>query len=181
MRSTRRLRRRAIMTTRMAIAEGDRAPLWATVVATWFGVGRLRPAPGTWGSLAAILIWLFLSRWIPPAWQAPALAALAAAAVVVGIPASTRVAQALAVRDPACVVVDEVAGQWIALLWVPVSWQTLLLGFILFRGFDILKPPPVRQLERLPAGTGIVLDDVGAGVCALGAIRLLLYLGLFPR
>jgi phosphatidylglycerophosphatase A len=76
------------------------------------------------------------------------------------------------------VVIDEVAGQWIALLFVPVAWKTLLAGFILFRGFDILKPPPVRQLERLPEGTGIVVDDVAAGLYALLVMQLLLYFRL---
>ena len=60
-------------------------------------------------------------------------------------------------KDPGFVVIDEVAGQLITFIAVPVSWQSLLLGFILFRGFDIVKPPPVRMLERLPDGVGIVL------------------------
>jgi phosphatidylglycerophosphatase A len=81
-------------------------------------------------------------------------------------------------KDPQNVVIDEVAGQWITLLFVPVAWQTVLAGFILFRGFDILKPPPVRQLERLPEGTGIVVDDVAAGVYALLMMQLLLHFGI---
>jgi phosphatidylglycerophosphatase A len=73
------------------------------------------------------------------------------------------------------VVIDEVAGQWITFLFVPLSWKTLVVGFILFRGSDIVKPPPVRQLEKLPAGTGIVLDDVAAGGYALIIMQLLLH------
>ena len=154
----------------------DRAPRWATLVATFFGIGRLRPGPGTWGSLAAVLIWAGLSRFIEPAWQTLTLAGLAAIAVAIGIPAATAAAQASGLKDPQFVVIDEVAGQWITLFFAPVSWKTLLAGFILFRGFDIVKPPPVRQLEKLPSGTGIVLDDVAAGVYALAVMHLLLHL-----
>ena len=106
---------------------------------------------------------------------------MAALAVVIGIPAATRVARASRVKDPQFVVIDEVAGQWITLLFVPVAWKTLLAGFILFRGFDIVKPPPVRQLERLPEGTGIVVDDVAAGVYALAVLQLLIHFGLLTR
>jgi phosphatidylglycerophosphatase A len=95
-----------------------------------------------------------------------------------GIPAASRVAQAAAVKDPQFVVIDEVAGQLIALIAVPLAWKTFLAGFILFRVFDILKPPPVRQLERLPGGTGIVLDDVAAGIFAFLGIHLLLHFAL---
>jgi phosphatidylglycerophosphatase A len=158
------------------VVAADRAPLSATLVATFFGIGRLRPGPGTWGSLAAVLIWAGLSRFIEPAWQTLTLAGLAAIAVAIGIPAATAAAQASGVKDPQFVVIDEVAGQWITLLFAPVSWKTLLAGFILFRGFDIVKPPPVRQLEKLPSGTGIVLDDVAAGVYALAVMQLLLHL-----
>ena len=159
------------------VVAADRAPLWATLVATFFGIGRLRPGPGTWGSLAAVVIWARLSRFIEqPAWQTLTLAGLAAIAVAIGIPAATAAAQASGLKDPQFVVIDEVAGQWITLFFAPVSWKTLLAGFILFRGFDIVKPPPVRQLEKLPSGTGIVLDDVAAGVYALAVMQLLLHL-----
>lgn len=162
-------------------AAGSRAPLWANLIATFFGAGRLRPGPGTWGSLAAVLIWLGLSRFISPTWQTPALAAMVVAATAIGIPAATATAKASGVKDPQFVVIDEVAGQWITLLFAPVAWKTLLAGFILFRGFDIVKPPPVRQLEKLPWGTGIVLDDVAAGFYALAVMQLLLYLGIFSH
>jgi phosphatidylglycerophosphatase A len=99
-------------------------------------------------------------------------------AIAIGIPAATRVARASNRKDPGFIVIDEVAGQWIALLLVPLAWKSLLAGFILFRGFDILKPPPVRQLEALPDGTGIVIDDVAAGLYALLLMQLLLHFGL---
>jgi phosphatidylglycerophosphatase A len=101
--------------------------------------------------------------------------------VLVGIPAATRVARASGVKDPQFVVIDEVAGQLITLIAVPMAWKSLLLGFILFRGFDIVKPPPVRSLERLPGGTGIVIDDVAAGLYALAVMQIVLHFGLLPR
>jgi phosphatidylglycerophosphatase A len=158
-----------------------RAPVWATLTATFFGIGRLPGGPGTWGSLAAVLLWFALARFISPTSQSFMLAVLAAAAVALGIPAATRIARASGTKDPQFVVIDEVAGQWITLLFVPVTWKTLAVGFILFRGFDIVKPPPVRQLERLPEGTGIVVDDVGAGLYALAVMQLLLHFGLLSR
>jgi len=159
-----------------ASESATRGPVWATVIATFFGTGRLRPGPGTWGSLAAVLIWLEVSRLISPTWQTLILAVMATAATAIGIPAATAVAKASGVKDPQFIVIDEVAGQWITLLFAPVAWKTLLAGFILFRGFDIVKPPPVRQLEKLPWGTGIVLDDVAAGFYALAIMQLLLHL-----
>lgn len=162
-------------------AEPGRAPLWAFLVATFFGIGTLGPGPGTWGSAAAIIIWWGLTHALAPHIQPFVLAGLAALAIVIGIPAATRVAKASGKEDPGFVVIDEVAGQWITLLFVPVAWKTILAGFILFRGFDIVKPPPVRKLEHLPEGTGIVVDDVAAGVYALVVMQLLLHFGLLSR
>lgn len=162
-------------------AGGGKAPQWASLTATFFGIGHLRPGPGTWGSAATVLCWWGMSHWIRPGIQ-PIVAAMAAMVIVlIGIPAATQVSRAFARKDPQFVVIDEVAGQLIALIAIPVSWKSLLAGFILFRGFDIVKPPPVRQLERLPEGTGIVLDDVGAGLYALAIMQLLLHFGLLPR
>jgi len=162
-------------------ASRPRAPLWATLVATFFGVGRLRPGPGTWGSAATVLLWWLVARWIAPAWQPWAAVFLAATAALVGIPAATRVARASGLKDPQFVVIDEVAGQLITLIAAPMAWKSLLLGFILFRGFDIVKPPPVRSLERLPEGTGIVIDDVAAGLYGLAVMQIVLHFGLLPR
>lgn len=161
--------------------DAHRASLWATLVATFFGVGRLRPGPGTWGSAAAVLLWWLLARWIVPSWQPWTAILLAAIAALAGIPAATRVAQASGLKDPQFVVIDEVAGQLITLIAVPITWKSLLLSFILFRGFDIVKPPPIRLLERLPEGVGIVIDDVGAGLYGLAVMQLVLHFGLLPR
>jgi phosphatidylglycerophosphatase A len=160
------------------VTSASSAPLWATLVATFFGVGRLGPGPGTWGSATAALIWAVVGRWTAAQFQWMVLGTLAMLAVAVGIPAATRFARASQLKDPQSVVVDEVAGQWVTVLFAPVSWKTLLVGFILFRAFDILKPPPVRQLERLPEGMGIVMDDVAAGLYALVVMQLVLHFRL---
>jgi phosphatidylglycerophosphatase A len=155
-----------------------RAPLWATLVATFFGAGRLKPGPGTWGSLATLIVWVLVSRWLPGWWVVPVNIGLAVLAVAAGIPAATRVARSCGLKDPQFVVIDETAGQLITLIGAPLAWKSFLAGFILFRAFDIVKPYPVRQLERLPEGTGIVVDDVAAGLYALAVMQLLLHFGL---
>ena len=163
-----------------AVAGASRpsAPLWATLVATFFGIGRLRPGPGTWGSIAALVLWAAIAYLLSPSLRTPVAIVLAVLVTLIGIPAATLVARASAVKDPQFVVIDEVAGQLITLIAVPLAWQTFLAGLILFRAFDIVKPSPIRQLERLPEGTGIVLDDVAAGIFALVAMHLLLHVGI---
>jgi phosphatidylglycerophosphatase A len=157
------------------------APGWATLVATFFGIGRIKPGPGTWGSLATLVSWAIFSRFLPAAWIVPINIALAAFVIAVGIPAATRVSRATGVKDPQFVVIDETAGQLITLIGVPLAWKSFLAGFILFRVFDIVKPPPVRQLERLPEGAGIVIDDVAAGLYGLVVMQFLLHFGLLGR
>jgi phosphatidylglycerophosphatase A len=157
------------------------APAWATLIATFFGAGRLKPGPGTWGSLATVALWAILSHFLPSSWLIPVNIALALLAVAVGIPAATKVARASGLKDPQFVVIDETAGQLITLIGAPLAWKSFLAGFILFRAFDIVKPPPVRQLERLPEGTGIVVDDVAAGLYGLFVMHLLLHVGLLSR
>jgi len=98
--------------------------------------------------------------------------------VAIGIPASTLVARQSGIKDPSFVVIDEVAGQMIPLIIAPLRWKYLLVSLILFRCFDILKPPPLRALERLPEGAGIMLDDVGAGVYAL--LILIVWMKFWP-
>jgi len=157
------------------------APFWARLIGTFFGIGRLRPGPGTWASLATVLLWWLVARSIVQPWQWVSATLLAGTAICLGIPAATKVARAAAIKDPQVIVIDEVVGQLVALIAIPVSWKSLLLGFILFRGFDIVKPPPVRQLEQLPEGLGIVMDDVAAGLYALLIMQVLLHLGVLPR
>ena len=142
---------------------------WAWTLATWFGAGLLKPGPGTYGSIAAMLLWYVAAHLLHPAATTLAIAtALAAlAATLIGIPAATIVARECGREDPGFVVIDEVAGQWIALIALRPNWQHALLALILFRLFDIWKPWPIRRLEQLPEGTGIMLDDVAAGILAL--------------
>ena len=156
----------------------DPAPRWASWTASFFGIGHMRPGPGTWASAATTLLWAALAHWLPLSARTPTVVALAIIIALIGIPAATRVARASGKKDPSFVVIDEVAGQLVALIAIPLAWKTFLAGFILFRVFDILKPSPVRQLERLPEGTGIVLDDVAAGTYALAIMQVLLHWGL---
>jgi phosphatidylglycerophosphatase A len=139
----------------------------------------MKPGPGTWASAATLLLWAGASAYgLSPAVRTPVVVALAALVTLIGIPAATQVARGSGIKDPQFVVIDEVAGQLVALIAVPLAWKSFLAGFILFRAFDIVKPPPVRQLEAIPEGAGIMLDDVAAGLYALAVMHLLLHFGL---
>jgi phosphatidylglycerophosphatase A len=153
----------------------EKKTFWAFAVATFFGAGYGKPGPGTWGSVAAVLLWAGVAWSFHPAPQTLLLVLLAGIALtlVLGIPASTIAARESGREDPGFVVVDEVAGQWIALLFCPFDWVHALIALVLFRLFDITKPFPARQLESLPGGWGIVFDDVAAGLYALGVASLL--------
>jgi phosphatidylglycerophosphatase A len=152
---------------------------WAWTTATFFGVGLLHPGPGTWGSLAATLLWLAAgyALHLTPLVLGAATAVAALLSIALGIPAASIVARESGRTDPQHVVIDEAAGQWLALLPAALSshpdWPHALAAFALFRLFDITKPPPARQLERLHGGVGIVLDDVAAGLYALLVAALL--------
>jgi phosphatidylglycerophosphatase A len=147
---------------------------WAWVLATFFGAGLMRPGPGTWGSLAAGAIWYFGLRaaHLTGGHAMTATALGAAIVTLIGIPAATRVERESGRTDPGFVVIDEVAGQWLALTVAPPDWRHGIAAFVLFRIFDIVKPWPARQLEKLPGGTGIMLDDLAAGAYALGVMLL---------
>lgn len=149
---------------------------WAWLTATFFGIGLAKPGPGTWGSVAAAAFWFFAARAAHLNAVDLLLATLACAllATLVGIPASSVVAKESGGEDPSHVVIDEVAGQWIALAATPVEPGHVLLALVLFRLFDITKPAPARQLERLHEGFGIMLDDIAAGIYAL-FVTLIVY------
>lgn len=144
----------------------------AFAIATWFGCGLVPRAPGTAGTLGAVPLYLVAARG-----GRPGVAAAALVVTAVGIWAASAVARDLGKKDPQIVVVDEVAGFLVTMLAVDaISWQGVVLGFLVFRLFDVVKPWPVRALERLPGGWGIVLDDLGAGAfgaCVLVGLRLL--------
>src|SRR2546430_492109 len=112
----------------------SRAPRWATLVATFIGIGRIRPGPGTWASASTVLLWWLLTRWFNPGWQTAITCVLACLAVVIGIPAATRVGWAAALKDPQFVVIDEVAGQAPTFFSPPpTTGSPVLCLFIFFR------------------------------------------------
>lgn len=144
----------------------------AVFVATGFGAGLLPKAPGTWGSLLAVLL-----AW--PIYAASGrigLAVAAFAAFIVGVWVSSICVGKSGVEDPGQVVIDEIAGQWLVLLVVTPGWIGYGLGFLLFRVFDIYKPWPVSWADRtIKGGLGIMVDDVlaaGYAAAVLYAISL---------
>jgi phosphatidylglycerophosphatase A len=144
----------------------------AIVLATFGYVGYFPIAPGTAGSAAGLLLYVVL-RWIGlPVVDLAAIAGLFA----VGIWAGSVAERHYATEDPGYVVLDEVIGMLVTLALVPVTWKGALLGFFLFRGFDIVKPFPARQCERLHGGLGIMADDVVAGLYGNLALRLAIWL-----
>jgi len=140
-------------------------------LATGFGVGYVPIAPGTFGSLLGLALWLL----VPPS----LLAQVAAVVVVFAIGAwsATETERRLNRTDPGPVVIDEVLGMWITMLAVPVSWSAALAGFLLFRVFDVIKPYPANRLEQLHGGVGIMADDAMAGVYANLVLRIGLVAG----
>lgn len=161
------------------------------------GVGYLPIAPGTWGSLVGVGIYLllqfstfrFVQLLVPPnsflAWPIFIAAELVLITLItlVGIWAASRTEKLLGRKDPGKVVIDEVAGQLIALLpLVPrldPGWMSILAAFLLFRLFDIVKPYPARRLEGLESGLGIMADDIVAGAYAAVATSIIIAVGLF--
>ena len=144
---------------------------WAWTAGTFFGIGLIGPGPGTWASFAATALWFFAARaaHLTTVGRAIVTGVAAVAVTLIGIPAASIVERESGREDPGHVVIDEVAGQWIALVACPVEIRHALLAFALFRLFDITKPWPARQLERLHGGLGIMMDDVAAGMYALVA------------
>jgi phosphatidylglycerophosphatase A len=141
----------------------------AVWLSTWFGCGFAPMAPGTVGSLAAIPL-AALVMWLGGPWP---LAAVAVGVLIVGIWSTGIYARAAGIVDPHEAVVDEVAGQCLTLTVVPLAPLPYLIGFLLFRAFDVIKPFPIRWLERkLPGGYGIMLDDIAAALYAMIAYRL---------
>jgi phosphatidylglycerophosphatase A len=162
----------------------------ACFIGTGAGAGLIPVAPGTFGSIEGAAIFACISLAIARTGTDRASARTGLWLLIiavnlfvfgVGVWASGRVARLLGTSDPGRVVIDEVSGQLISLtpLLFGSTWQSILLGFILFRAFDILKPYPISKLERLPGGWGIMMDDVGAGVLAAGVLSVMRALQLF--
>ena len=141
----------------------------AVFLATGFYIGKIPLAPGTFGSLIGLPL-CFLLAGIQI--SAAIIAALLIIALAIWI--SNVAERALERRDPGCIVIDEIAGMVVTLIGLPFNLTTAAIGFILFRILDILKPFPIRILDkRLPGGLGIVADDVVAGMFANVLIRIL--------
>lgn len=138
------------------------------LLAFGFGSGLSKKMPGTMGTLAAIPIYLLLIQ--SPVWV---YLAVTVTSILAGIAICDRAAQKLQVHDYGGIVWDEIAGFLITMCWLPFSWQSLLAGFALFRFFDIVKPWPIKWLDRhVEGGFGIMLDDVAAGLFAAALMRI---------
>jgi phosphatidylglycerophosphatase A len=167
------------MTTNPAAVPDPPAQLrktpWAWTIATFFGAGLGRPGPGTWGSVAAVLLWGFVAWLYHPTPNGILFVTFIGIilSIASGVPAATIAARESGRHDPGFVVIDEVAGQWITLIGSPADFRHGIIALILFRLFDITKPFPIRHLEKLPDGWGIVFDDVAAGLYALVVASLL--------
>ena len=142
------------------------------IAATWFGTGFAPVAPGTFGTLGAIPLYLVLSRLSLPLYLLTAAAFTLFACWVAG-----HGEEIWEEHDSSRIVIDEVAGFLVTMTAVPPGWQGVLIGFLMFRVFDILKPQPARWFDRsLKNGYGVVLDDIAAGIYACGATHLVLRL-----
>jgi phosphatidylglycerophosphatase A len=141
----------------------------AIVLATWWGVGYSPLAPGTAGTIAAIPFFLLLSLLPLPGYLACVLG--------IGLVACWAAGEAEHIfqeQDSKRIVIDEAVGLFITMMALPVRWPYILVGFLLFRAFDILKPPPIRFIERtVKGGCGVVLDDVLAGIYAQISLRII--------
>lgn len=137
------------------------------LVATVGGAGYARVAPGTVGSGVAVLL-----LWLVPFSRA-GLVVFFAAVIVAGTWAAQRAERILGVKDPGAIVIDEVAGMTLAVVTFPLTAPVLGVGFVLFRLFDITKPFPARASQRIAGGAGVMLDDLVAGLYALGVLALL--------
>ena len=132
-------------------------------IATSGFAGYLPGAPGTWGSIVAILLWYALQLVIEPLF----IVGLTVVLFFIGVWVAKDISRYEEEEDPSHIVIDELVGQWIPLWFLPVTPMYILMAFILFRIFDIAKPWPVSMFDRIPGGWGIMLDDIAAGVYAL--------------
>ena len=147
------------------------------LISTFFGVGLFPYAPGTMGSLAIVIIYWFL-----PEMNSLELSALIVFVSLLGVYTATitekEFVNKLGVEghDPGIIVIDEVAGMLIALIAIPKNIYYVIAAFILFRIFDILKPFPIKQFEKLPKGWGIMFDDIVAGIYANIILQIIIFL-----
>ncbi len=148
----------------------------AWLLASFFGCGLMPIAPGTAGSLAALAVAYGLSRGC--GWRGWELGLMTVALVPLAVWSASRISASTGDDDPSIVVIDEVVGQWLAALGaLPKGWVAWLWAWLWFRIVDVIKPPPIRRLEAMPGGWGIVADDLLAGAYAGGLVWLTGYLG----
>ena len=139
----------------------------AHALALFFGAGVLRPAPGTWGTAAGVLVWMVLQHFC--SWQV--LGALIIVAFVLGAWAAQKTGDALGVEDAGCIVIDEVAAVWLVCLMLPQNAAGWLAAFISFRVFDIVKLPPASLIDaKMKSGWGVMLDDLFAAIWAIAVV-----------
>jgi len=151
------------------------------LAASALGLGHLPVAPGTWGSAGALVVFL-LARQLPHPWPAAALAVLLATCLALGFAVCPSARDIYASPDPRPFVLDEVAGQWLVclLFWPWGTWSTGVAAFVLFRVFDVLKPPPVCNAENLPGSLGVMADDLVAALYSAGLLWLAYLGGMRP-
>ena len=141
-------------------------------IATSGGIGYLPLAPGTWAAGALAILWFFVCQKFPDTiiWQV----LLACLLFIGGVYFSGKLISDKE-KDPSFVVIDEVAGMAVTLLFIPLAWQNFVVGFILFRFFDILKPLGIKKMEKMRKGWGIMLDDILAGIYSNIVLHLLIF------
>lgn len=142
----------------------------SVLYATGLGSGLLPKAPGTWGSVLGVVLWVL---WVGHC-SLPVIIGISVIAFVLGLIAIGAMQKRFGVMDAPEIVIDEIIGVWIALLFAPMLWWVLLLDFGAFRLFDIAKPWPVSWADRLHTPLGVMLDDVLAGCLALGVVQVAL-------
>ena len=143
----------------------------AEIISTVFYIGRLPIAPGTWCSFIAFLAWYLLRTYI----QAEFILYASLVLFFIGVAATTIYSESIGQEEPPEIVIDEWVGQWIALWLIPHSFIWGVVSFLFFRVFDILKPGPVQRMDDIKSGTGIMMDDVIAGILALLVTQSLVY------
>lgn len=137
-------------------------------IATCFKVGYLPLAPGTWGSIFAILLWWVFIKDL----NLYVFGVIIVFFFIIGIVTSNIMIDELDDNDPSHIIIDELVGQWLALLFLPKGLINIAIAFILFRFFDIIKPWPISLIEKLPKGLGVMSDDLVAGFVTLVLIQV---------
>lgn len=139
------------------------------LIATYFNIGKFPKAPGTIATLATIPLWWAL-------WHAGPIIYMIVTLLLfpIGVIAAQAYESQATTHDAKEIVIDEVVGFLITMTWLPLTWQSVVLGFLIFRFFDIVKPPPIRQFDRkVPGGLGVMLDDVVAGIIGSVLMQLI--------